>query len=601
MGDGKTEFVVWAPFRKEVAVKLVSPSERIVPMTKDESGYWKATVETASPGTQYYYSLGGGLERPDPASHYQPQGIHKQSEVVDHGSFKWGDGKWPGIPLKEMIIYEIHLGTFTPEGNFDAAASRIGELSELGVNAVELMPVAQFPGERNWGYDGVHPFAVQNSYGGPDAMKRFVDACHRKGIAVILDVVYNHLGPEGDYLRDFGPYFTKKYKTIWGDAVNFDGPDNDGVRNFFIENAIFWLREYHVDALRLDAVHAIFDSSAKPFLLELSEKVKEFSESAGRKFYLMAENDLNEVKTVLPGKLGGFGMDAQFCEDFHHSLHTLLTGESTGYYVDFGKVGDMVKAVGEGFVYSGQLSRYRGKRHGSLSKGVPGEKFVVFSQNHDQVGNRMLGERLTNLVSFEALKLAAGAVFLSPYIPFIFMGEEYGEETPFLYFVSHLDPKLVEEVREGRKSEFHGFRWRGEPPDPQSEDTFLRSKLDWESRKEGKHGVLLSFYRRLTELRKKIPSLSNLDKTKLEVAGVEERKLVFLRRWEGGNNIFCAMNFSRVPEGFDPEIPGNWRKVLDSSGEEWEGPGSIAPGDLTQGQKISINPSSFVLYEEVAK
>jgi len=598
LGDGRCEFCVWAPFLRDVALKMVSPDEYAIPMEKDRKGYWRATPDGIFPGTRYFYRLGGTLDRPDPASGFQPDGVHGPSQVIDHNSFQWEDPDWSGIPLKEMVIYELHAGTFTGDGSFDAIIPRLDDLCDLGINAINIMPVAQFPGERNWGYDGVYPYAVQNSYGGPDGLKKLVNACHKRDMAVILDVVYNHLGPEGNYLADFGPYFTEKYRTSWGSAINFDCAHSDCVRNFFIENAFFWFCYYHIDALRLDAVHAIYDMNAKHFLCELAERVKDFSYKNGRKFYLIAESNLNDVKVIQPRESGGYGLDAQWCDDFHHSLHTLLTGERTGYYMDFGGVGDLVKALDEGFVYSWQYSPYRKRHHGSSSADIPADQFIVFSQNHDQVGNRMLGERLARLVSFEALKLAAGAVLLSPYIPLIFMGEEYGEESPFLYFVSHSDPDLIAVVREGRKAEFQDFKWQEEPPDPQSPETFLQSRLRWEKRREGRHKVLLEFYRRLIQLRKGIPALSNPDRKSIEVSGMAEEKLIFLHRRCDESYMFCIMNFHEENIVFHAQLPnGSWKKILDSSDEIWGGSGSSLPGIIEPGQELTIRPLGFALYE----
>jgi maltooligosyltrehalose trehalohydrolase len=436
-------FTVWAPARRRVELKLTphpldgkvgAGQEGLIEMelpgesaeAKETAGYWQLTVPDIQPGTRYFFQLDGSVTRPDPASNFQPEGVHGPSEVIDHGQFQWKDEKWKGIGLKDMIIYELHVGTFTPEGTFSAAIGRLSDLKELGINAVEIMPVAQFPGDRNWGYDGVYPYAVQNSYGGPDKLKELVNASHRAGLAVVLDVVYNHLGPEGNYLRDFGPYFTDKYQTPWGQAINFDGPYSDPVREFFIENALYWFRDYHIDALRLDALHAVFDMSAKHFLRELSERVAEFSKENGRRFYLVAESDLNDVRLIKPRSRGGYGLDAQWSDDFHHSLHALLTGEKKGYYQDFGSVRNLAKVFREGFVYTGQYSEHRKRRHGSKPKHRKARQFVVCIQNHDQVGNRMYGKRLSQLVGFESLKLAAGTVILSPYIPHLFMGEEYG-------------------------------------------------------------------------------------------------------------------------------------------------------------------------------
>jgi len=453
----------------------------------------------------------------------------------------------------------------------------------LGINAIEIMPVAQFPGERNWGYDGVYLYAVHNSYGGPDGLKRLVNQCHKKEIAVVLDVVYNHLGPEGNYLWDYGPYFTDKYKTPWGSAMNFDGAYSDEVRNFFIENALYWFKNYHVDALRLDAIHAIFDMSAKHFLEELVERVAEFSEGEGRKFYLIAESNLNDARVIRPREIGGYGIDSQWCDDLHHSLHTLLTGEDEGYYIDFGRLDQLVKSLKEGFVYSGQFSAFRKRRHGNSSKDRPGQQFVVFSQNHDQIGNRKLGERLSRLVPFEGLKLAAAVIILSPYVPLLFMGEEYGEEAPFLYFVSHSDPDLIEAVRKGRREEFIEFNWQGEPPDPQSQETFIESKINWERRKERRHKILLDFYKKLIGLRKETPALQKLDKKNLDVWGLEQERAVFMTRWNHGNKsrVFCIFNFNHGSLSLENPFPrGIWKKVLDSSDKTWSGPGASLPDEM---------------------
>lgn len=599
-GNGNCEFIVWAPFRNKIELKIVLPEEKTIPMQKDKRGYWKATIKDFSPDHLYFYKLDEEKDRPDPASHFQPQGVHGPSQAIDHIAFKWEDGNWKGIDLAKMIMYELHVGTFTPEGTFEAIIPRLGDLKEVGINAIELMPVAQFPGERNWGYDGVYPFAAQNSYGGPAGLKKIVNACHQMGMAVILDVVYNHLGPEGNYLWDYGPYFTDKYKTPWGKALNFDDAHSDAVRDFFIENALHWFEHYHFDALRLDAVHAIFDMSARPFLQELAERVEEFSRNAKRKFYLIAESNLNDTKIIRPRELSGFGMDAQWCDDFHHSLRTLVTGENRGYYVDFGRVEQFVKCWQEGFVYSGQYSPYRQRRHGNSSKERPARQFVVFSQNHDQVGNRMLGERLPALVSFEALKLAAGAVMLSPYIPMLFMGEEYGDDAPFLYFVSHSDPNLIDAVRKGRKEEFISFNWIGEPPDPQSADTFLKTKLDWEKRTQDEHGLLLDFYKNLIKLRNEMPALANLDKAALEAVGFEENKIVLVRRRKGQSQALLIFNFNNAEVTFTASFyKGTWKKNLDSSDKIWRGPGASLPERITPGKDLTIPAHGFAVYKKL--
>jgi maltooligosyltrehalose trehalohydrolase len=429
-GHRRCFFRVWAPRASTIELRIIEPQERIILLPNSGQGYFQGDIEDIPAGALYCYRLDRGKERPDPASRSQPRGVHGPSQVVDP-SFAWTDSCWPGIPLKDYVIYELHVGTFTSEGSFEAIIAHLPELKALGVTAIELMPVAQFPGARNWGYDGAYPFAVQDSYGGPEQLKRLVNACHQEGLAAILDVVYNHLGPEGNYLADFAPYFTKRYQTPWGPALNFDGPDSDHVRRFFIENALYWLSEFHFDALRLDAVHAILDHAPYTFLEELRDAVEEQAKILNRHVFLFPESAANDSRLIRARELGGYGFSAQWNDDFHHALRAVLTGEKSGYYEDYGEFGQLVKAYREGFVYSGEHSRFRRRRHGTSSRDIPAERFVVFSQNHDQVGNRMQGERLAQLMPFEDLKLAAAAVLLSPFIPMIFMGEEYGELAPF--------------------------------------------------------------------------------------------------------------------------------------------------------------------------
>ncbi len=596
--NGECLFVVWGPFLKKVEVKILSPEERLIPMKKDSRGYWKACTRGTGAGTRYFYRLEEKKDRPDPASDFQPEGVHRCSQIIDHNAFDWGDRNWKGVPLEDMIMYELHVGTYTPQESFDAVIARLEHLADLGINALSIMPVSQFPGGRNWGYDGVHPFSVQNTYGGPEGFKRLVDACHKHGMAVILDVVYNHLGPEGNYFGEFGPYFTEKYKTPWGKALNLDDAYSDGVRNFFIQNALHWFESYHLDALRLDAVHSIFDMSARPFLQELKEAVAALSKKKGKKYHLIAESDLNDVKIITPKSQGGYGLDAQWCDDFHHALHSLLTGERAGYYTDFGKAGHLAKSIREGFVLSGQYSAYRKRCHGSSSRKRPAGQFIVFSQNHDQVGNRRGGERLSSLLPFEALKLAAGAVLLSPYIPLLFMGEEYAEQSPFLYFTSFSDPELVEAVRKGRREEFRAFQWQSEPPDPQSPGFFSRSRLRWDIRHEGTHAVMWAFYRRLIQLRKTMPALSKLERKKLDVTVWEDEKTLLLHRWYRESHVCVLMNFNREDVRIKISFPeGKWQKVLDSSDKKWLGPGSALPDSLQEAAESLISASGLSVHE----
>ncbi|MBW4558305.1 MAG: malto-oligosyltrehalose trehalohydrolase [Trichormus sp. ATA11-4-KO1] len=596
LGDGICEFTIWAPYLETVALEIVSPYQRLIPM-QQLGKYWQVTARDIDPGTLYLYQLNNSESKPDPASNFQPHGVHGPSQVVNH-SFAWNDNNWSGIPLESMIMYELHVGTFTPEGTFEAIIPRLPDVRELGVNAIELMPVAQFPGDRNWGYDGVYPFAVQNSYGGPNKLKQLVDACHQQGIAVILDVVYNHFGPEGNYTSRFAPYFTETYRTPWGNAINFDDAHSYDVRQFFIQNALYWLEKFHIDALRLDAIHAIYDLGAKHFLAELSENVTALSEKQRRKLYLIAESDLNDPKIIRPHELGGYGIDAQWSDDFHHSLYSLLTGDRTGYYADFGKCEHLAKAYKDSFVYDWKYSPYRQRFHGNYAGDRPSCQFIVAIQNHDQIGNRVLGERLSQLVSFAALKLAAGVVLLSPYIPLLFMGEEYGEESPFIYFVSHSDPDLIRAVRAGRKQEFFAFHSQGEPPDPESFDTFINCKLHWEKRQTGKHQVLLSFYKKLIQIRNKNLALLNGDRKDLQVEFNENQKLLVWLKSSGKNQIFCAINFITCDVNFSQEFTGGtWVKVLDSAEEKWLGNGSLLPEEVNSRQELTLRQQSFVVYE----
>lgn len=597
LGGGRCEFTVWAPVQDDMAVQIVHPTNRLIPMQKDKWGYWTTIAENLEPGTLYFYKIGGDLDRPDPASQSQPKDVHGPSEVIDHSQMNWTDAGWSGVPLEEMIIYELHVGTFTSEGTFEAIIPRLRELYEFGINAIELMPIGQFPGNRNWGYDGVFPYAPQNSYGGANGLKKLVDAAHQQGISIILDVIYNHFGPEGNCMSDYGPYFTANYKTAWGNAINFDHAYSYGVRNYFIENALFWFEKFHIDALRLDASDHIYDIGVKHFLQELAENVDTLSKKQGRKFYLTAENDLSDTKIIRPIESGGYGIDAQWNDAFHHCLHTLLTGEKAGYYEDYGTCQQLAKAIKEGFVYSGQYSPFRKKFHGSNSSDIPGHQFVVFIQNHDQIGNRMLGERLSHLVPFEASKLAAGVLLLAPNIPLIFMGEEYAENAPFLYFISHTDPELVKVVREGRKKDFADFHIEGEFIDPENPETFNKCKLQWEKRQEGKHKVMLEFYQQLIQLRSTIPALKHLDKQNLEASVIEEDKLLTLRRKSSMSQVFYLMNFNKKEVNFQANLGGIWRKILDSADTQWAGSGSIMPKRLIHEQEVTIHPHSLALYE----
>ncbi|MEM7726607.1 MAG: malto-oligosyltrehalose trehalohydrolase [Cyanobacteria bacterium P01_A01_bin.45] len=591
------KFSLWAPLAKKVAVRLFSPQERIVPLELTDRGYWHGTIQDVEPGSHYYYQVDDNHKQSDPVSNFQPQGVHGASGVIDHSAFDWNDQGWKNLPLEQMVIYELHVGTFTKEGTFQAIIEKIPQLRSLGVNTIEIMPVAQFPGSRNWGYDGVFPYAVQNSYGGVNGLKELVNACHQQGMAVFLDVVYNHLGPEGNYLWGLGTYFTDKYKTPWGSAVNFDDEYSDGVRNYFVQNVIYWLENYHIDGLRLDAIHAIYDFGAKHILQEMAEAVSNISQQHKRKYYLIAESDLNDPRIICSPEVGGYGVDAQWSDDFHHALHTALTKEKHGYYQDFNSLEKLAKVYRHGYAYTWDYSPFRKRFHGNTSAFCDASQFVVCSQNHDQVGNRMLGDRLSALIDFEGLKLAAAAVLLSPYVPMLFMGEEYGESAPFLYFVSHSDSGLVEAVRKGRKEEFADFHTEGEAPDPQAESTFEQSYLNWELSKQGKHQTLWQFYQKLLQIRQEIPALKRLDNRKIQ-ASVIQSEVIQLQRCDDNSKALCWLNFAEEPvKIMEYTYTEEWHKVLDSTDSKWGGGGSKMPEKLFGKQDdMILQPHSVTVY-----
>jgi maltooligosyltrehalose trehalohydrolase len=473
-------------------------------------GWWACSVEQADPGSDYAFSLDEGPSRPDPRSAFQPQGIHGPSRVVDHAAFAWGDAGWRGVPLAGSVLYECHVGTFSADGTFDGAIKHLGYLADLGVDAIELMPVAEFSGDRGWGYDGVDLFAPHHAYGGPDGLKRLIDAAHASGLGVVMDVVYNHLGPAGNYLPEFGPYFSARHRTNWGEAVNFDGPGSDEVRRFVIDNALMWLRDYHCDGLRLDAVHAIVDHSATHILEELAVEVAALAAHAGRPLFLVAESDLNDPRFVRSRDAGGYGLGAAWADEWHHALHATLTGDTSGYYADFGPLPLLAKALRQAWVYDGTYSRYRQRVFGRPVADLDGSQFVVATQNHDQVGNRAAGDRSSALMGDGRLRVAAALLLTSPFVPLLFQGEEWGAATPFQYFTGHQDPGLGAAVSQGRRGEFSAFGWDpADVPDPQDPATFERSRLDWAEIHSPRHTSLLAWYRRLIALRRQVPALTD--------------------------------------------------------------------------------------------
>lgn len=497
---------VWAP-RARHTVELDLGGRRIA-MVPAARGWYRAEAADVGPGTDYAFVIDGRGPYPDPRSPFQPEGPHGPSRIIDHDAFAWTDADWAGLDPRDGVIYEMHLGTFSPSGDADGAIERLDHLVDLGVTSVCVLPVVQFSGRRNWGYDGVGLFAPHDAYGGPDGVKRLVDACHARGLGVILDVVYNHVGPEGNYLGMFGPYFTDFYRTPWGEAVNFDKAGSDEVRRFVIDNALMWFRDYHVDGLRLDAVHAIVDTSARHVLEELSAEVDALEARLGRPLTLIAESDLNDPRLCRPRDVGGFAIEAQWSDDFHHALHAVVTGEVSGYYADFGRLEHLATALRRGWVYAGDYSAHRGRRHGRSPAGLHPSQLLGYIQNHDQVGNRAVGDRLAGLVGPGRVRIAAALTLLSPFTPMLFQGEEWGSVRPFQYFTDHQDRELGRAVAQGRRAEFASFGWSpDEVPDPQDPATFERSVLDWDEQTRQPHAVILEWYRALVALRAATPEL----------------------------------------------------------------------------------------------
>jgi maltooligosyltrehalose trehalohydrolase len=528
------KFSVWAPMAQKMSLQWRGQT---LPMEgPNKRGWWKLTVEDAGCDDDYAFCFDHDPNPyPDPRSLRQPGGVHGPSRLYNHSNFEWHDQLWRGSPKTGAIIYELHIGTFSQEGTFDGAIQHLDYLADLGITHIELMPVAGFAGDRGWGYDGVAIFAPHEAYGGPDGLKRLVDACHAKGMSVLLDVVYNHFGPVGNYANKFGPYLTDKHKTPWGDAVNLDGPGSDEVRRFFVDNALMWLKDYHCDGLRFDAVHAYIDLSAMNFMEQLSMEVERMSATLGRELYLIAESDLNDPRVVRPREALGYGMDSQWSDDFHHALFSLLytKDRDIAYYVDFGTLSDLHKALKHAYVFDGQYSKFRRHHHGRLAEGLSAHHFVHFDQNHDQVGNRAKGERLEHLCGLHAAKVALGLVICAPYVPLLFMGEEFAASTPFLYFADHEDEEMRRMVAEGRKREFADFGFdEGEIPNPEDLSSFTDSKLKWDEVHEGRHAEMLEWAKSLIHLRRSTVCLNDGSMQHLRVSSDDARRTLVMQRDE---------------------------------------------------------------------
>ena len=578
--EGGTCFRVWAPRAKQLALVL-DPGEgaQVIPLEVDEEGFAVHEAADVAPGRDYVFRLEEGVDRPDPAALWLPYGVAGPSRVFDTRAHEWSDDGWQGHSLDQLIVYELHIGVYTHGGDLDALCASLPYLRELGVTAVQLMPVAEFPGERNWGYDGVFPCAVSRIYGGPAALQRFVDAAHREGLAVFLDAVYNHLGPEGNAFGEFGPYFNDQHHTPWGAALNFDGPDCDPVRALVLQSALQWFHDFHIDGLRLDAVHGIFDFSARHVLEELAEMAAAAGNAAGRPFHLVAESDLNAPRVVESREIGGWGLAAQWNDDFHHAQHVAVTGERQGYLADYEGLADLVKAVREGFVYDGRKSKFRRRRHGRSSRHLPADRFVAFTENHDTVGNASHGERVAARLDPRQQKVQAMLLLLGPNVPLLFMGQEYGETAPFEFFVDLSDDGLMNQVREGRQREAEFFGGRDALPDPGDPATFTSCFLDAELRERAPHAQLFAFYRALLRLRRERPGLQSSGEAGSRVDADPAAGWLRFTREGSSESYAIILNFARDSSDIPVELSeGRWRREFWSEAPEFGGTASSGEG-----------------------
>lgn len=589
------DFTVWAPNRKNVTLMLNEGKQRIE-MGKEINGYWTTKIKKVTAGAEYFYLLDDEFLKPDPATYYQPKGVFGPSAIVDHKAFEWADYNWRGLELKDLIFYELHVGAFSPEGTFKAINSRLKELCDFGVNAIELMPITQFSGKRGWGYDSVFPFAVQDSYGHPDDLKALINEAHKQGLAVFLDFVYNHTGPEGNVLNDFGPYFKTDKLTAWGPTINLDGENCLGVRNFFLENALNWFGHYHIDGIRLDAVLWMYDNSQKHFLQELNQAVAEYAEKVNRKLHMIAESGFNDPKVLFPFEKGGFNFDAQWLDDYQHALFVQLTNEKEGYYKDYLKFDYLLEALTYGYVYVEKDPTFRRRRPDELFDWISAYRLIVFSQNHDQVGNRLLGDRLISLSGLEAAKVAAGIVLLSPYVPLLFMGEEYGETVPFLFFTDYSGKELSAAIREGRRKEFFNFNWQGEVPDPQSLETFSKSKINWQQRYQGIGSKILAYYKTLIKLRRNLPALQASKQRNIKQLS-NQGKVLFFKKQKGNSEAVVIANFGKDACPIELPFDSRYVKVIDSLAVDFGGSGMILPNELMS--KITVPGLNFAVYSNL--
>lgn len=601
--DG-VRFRVWAPEAQSVEVVQFDKGSAAAchPLQRDADGYWTAEISGIGAGTRYAYSVNGDEPRPDPAARFQPEGVHAPSQVVDPAGFAWNDTEWRGVPLDNLIIYEAHVGTATPEGTFDALIAKLPYLRDLGVTALEIMPIHDFPGCRNWGYDGVDLYAPANCYGGPDGFKRLVNAAHAHGLAIILDVVYNHFGPDGNYLRVFSPaYFTEHHHTPWGDALNLDTPGSAAVRSFLINNALYWAHEYHIDGLRLDATHALIDESKQHFLQELTTTVRG-SLAADRHFVLIAEDERNDTRVARPATSGGYGLDGQWADDFHHAARIFVTGERGGYYDDYsGSIAELITTITDGWLYQGQVSPSMGHERGTDPRALGYPQFVYCIQNHDQIGNRPVGDRLNHAIDPQRYRALSALLLLLPQTPLLFQGQEWAASTPFQYFTDH-NPELGKLVTEGRRQEFAYFLTETgiEVPDPQAEATFANSKLKWAEIEQPPHAETLALYRDLISLRRTQSALRRTEREALHIDQIDERAFTIQRDGEQpGDTVLIVVNLGDQLE-YALHTFGPASLLLDTNDTRYNGAPSTPTPSILHNSQLSMDAAGVVVLRRAA-
>lgn len=597
--NGKCKFTVWAPSVADIALHIIYPENKVIPLRKTGNGYWECKLEAINSNYLYYYRINNSIERPDPASKFQPNGVSGPSRVLAHRDFRWKDKNWHIFDFKKLVIYELHIGTFSSEGTYSGVISKLDYLVDLGVNCIELMPIAQFSGSYNWGYDGAFPFAPHNSYGEPSELKKMVQSCHLKGIAVILDVVYNHLGPEGGCLDIYGPYFSNMNKTPWGKSFNFTENYSEDVKNYFYENALSWLQDYHFDGLRIDAVDYMYEYGAAPFLYELNRKVKKLSKLLGKKKYLIAESDINSHNIVASLNKGGSGFKAKWNNEYHHFNYAILTGERDKYCARYNKMENLVSFLKEGLIYHNCKTGSQKKRK-SFASYKP-QQIIIYLQNHDLIGNRPNGERLSSLMGIEALKLTSGLMFILPHIPMLFMGEEYAEDVPFLFFADYQNETLLAEIENNRGKEFAKAGWTGIQISSSIQQAFINSKLKWFSEEDKNNSKIFNYYKYLILLKKTHPVLKQHKNIHTYVSCKSTSRILIYKRWWKEKQIVAIMNYSKNPAVICVQLEkGGWSKILDSTDICWAGNGTEIPEAICNAKsQLKLKALSIVIFEKL--